>query len=87
MSKKNRAIITKKEMLEYDGEVRKRAKKFKLTPRDFHNLFDLYWMSDHDKDLWKILKINKMDRWFHNFTHRVERILFNRPYALKRIKE
>ncbi len=77
--------ITRKELLEYDNQVKRRAKRFRLTPTDFHNLYDLFWMAN--KDLWKTLKINKMDKWFHNFTYGVERILFTEDLALNKVKQ
>ena len=33
-------------MQRYNNQVRKRAKKFKLKPKDAHNLYDLYWMAN-----------------------------------------
>jgi len=82
---KNKTIkITKKELNEYNKEVRKRGKGFKLKPIDFHNLYDLFWMTN--KDLWENLKLNKMDEWFHNFAYRVERVLFTEDFALEKLK-
>ena len=75
--------ITKKELEEYDQEVREKAKKFKLNPEDFHNLYDLFWMvNSSELDIAETLKLNKMDKWFQNFTARVERILFDEDFAL-----
>ena len=85
MIKGNVSKITKKEMREYDAQVRKRAKKFKLKPPDFHNLYDLYWMAD--KNLWEVLKLNKMDDWFRDFTYRIERILFTEDFAIEKSKK
>jgi len=75
--------ITKIELKEYDKEVREKAKNFKLTPEDFHNFYDLFWMVTSESDVMDTLKLNKMDKWFHNFTARVERILFEEDFALK----
>ena len=84
MNKGETGKITKKEMLEYDRQVRKRGKKFKPTPTDFHNLYDLFWMAN--KDLMETLRINKMDKWFRNFTYRVEKVLFTKNLALNKVK-
>ena len=55
--------ITKKELEEYDQEVREKAKKFKLNPEDFHNLYDLFWMvNSSELDIAETLKLNKMDK-------------------------
>lgn len=75
--------ITKKELKEYDREVMKKAKKFKLKPEDFHNLYDLFWMVD-STDVMDTLKLNNMDKWFINFTARVERVLFDEDFALNK---
>ena len=74
--------ITKKELDEYDREVMEKAKKFKLKPEDFHNLYDLFWMVTSEKGVTDILKLNKMDKWFYNFTARIERIIFDEDFAL-----
>ena len=76
--------ITKKELREYDKQVKKRAKKFKLKSEDAHNLYDLYFMSD--KNLHKTLRINKMDKWFYNFTRRIERIVQSQNIAFDKKK-
>ncbi len=83
--------ITKEELIEYDKKVRRRAKKFKLKSEDAHNLYDLYWMVNSPfetkKGLIKTLKINKMDKWFHNFTKRIEKIVQGKNIAFdKKIK-
>ena len=39
-----------------------------------------------NKDLIETLKINKMDKWFHNFTYRIEKVLFTKDHALEKIK-
>lgn len=75
--------LTKKDLAEYDKEVRKKAKKFKLKPEDFHNLYDLFWMTGGFKEVEDTLKINNMDKWFYNFTARVKRVLFNKDFALE----
>lgn len=75
--------ITKKELEEYDKEVKEKIKKFKLKPIDLHNLYDLFWMvNSSGSDVADTLKLNKMDKWFHNFTARVERVLFDEDLAL-----
>ena len=75
--------LTKKELEEYDREIREKAKKFKLKPEDFHNLYDLFWMvNSPEPKVMDILKLNKMDKWFSNFTARVERVLFDEDFAL-----
>ena len=75
--------ITKKELKEYDKEVREKIKKFKLKPEDFHKQYDLFWMVTSESDVMDTLKLNKMDKWFYNFTARVERILFDEDFALE----
>lgn len=79
--------LTKKDLAEYDKEIRKKAKKFKIKPEDFHNLYDLFWITDGFKDVTDTLKINNMDKWFYNFTARVERVLFSEDFALELKKE
>ena len=74
--------ITKKELEEYDKDVREKSKRFKLKPEDFHNLYDLFWIVTSESDIIDTLKLNKMDKWFHNFTVKVERILFDEDFAL-----
>lgn len=75
-------MITKKEMKDYDKEVKEKLKKFKLKPIDMHNLYDLFWIVTSDSDVADTLKLNKIDKWFYNFTARVERILFKEDFAL-----
>jgi hypothetical protein len=40
-------------------------------------------MVTSESDVMDTLKLNKMDKWFHNFTARVERILFDEDFALE----
>ena len=83
LTKERQKHIQKHPYEEYDKEVREKAKKFKLKPIDFHNLYDLFWMvNSPGSDVADTLKLNKMDKWFHNFTARVERILFDEDLAL-----
>ena len=78
--------ISKKEMKEYDNQVKRRAKKFRLKSKDAHNLYDLYWMANSPfetkKGLRQTLKLNKMDKWFYNFTRRIEKIVQGKNIAL-----
>jgi len=70
---KNNNLWTRKESIKYRKQVRKRTKKFKLKSEDAHNLYDLYWMTG--RDTFGTLKLNKMDKWFYNFTKRIEKIV------------
>jgi len=74
--------FTKKEQIEYHKQVKRRAAKFKLKVEDAHNLYDLYWMAN--KDLRETLKLNKMDRWFYNFTKRIEIIVQGKNIAFNK---
>jgi len=75
--------ITKKELEEYNKEILEKAKNFKLKPKDFHNLYDLFWMvNSPESNVADTLKLNNMDKWFYDFTARIERILFDEDFAL-----
>lgn len=71
--------MNKKEMKEYDKQVREKSKKFKLEPIDFHNLYDLFFMVDTPPeipmDLRETLKLSKMDKWFDDFHKRIEKVV------------
>lgn len=82
MKKDNK--ITKRELKNYAQQVRKRAKKFKLKSKDAHNLYDLYWMTSND--VWKTLKLNKMDKWFYNFTKKIELVVQGENIAFTKKK-
>lgn len=45
--------------------------KFEFTEKDIHTLLDLFYMCTwHD---YKVLKLNKMEKWFEDFVERLER--------------
>jgi len=83
--------MTKEEMQIYKNQVRQIAHKFKVKPKDAHNLYDLYWMANSPSktkvDLIDTLKINKMDKWFYNFTKRIEKIVLGYNLAFGKKKE
>ena len=89
--KTNNNLMKKEEMQRYEDQVRKRAQKFKLKSKDAHNLYDLYWMTNSPSktkvDLIDTLKINKMDKWFYNFTKRIEKIVLGYNLAFGKKKE
>ena len=61
--------------------IDQKAKKFRLTEQDFHNLYDLLYMIN-----WKDylnLKLNKMDKWLDNFFVRIEKIVVPEIYDKK----
>ena len=75
---------TKKEMMEYEKELEAQAKKFKLSPEDLSNLYDLFWMigtpRELDIDLLDTIKLNKMDKWFKDLHLRIEKIVIPELY-------
>jgi len=82
---------TKKEMQTYRRKVEKEAKKFKLSPDDLANLYDLFWMIKTPKeikiDLIETIKMNKMDKWLKNLHLRIEKILIPELYEKKSSKK
>lgn len=86
--KSNNFKFTKKELVKYGIQVKNRSKKFKLKSEDAHNLYDLYWMvnspSKQKKGLTKTLKINRMDKWFYNFTKKIEKVVLGKNIAFNK---
>jgi len=66
-------VPTKKEMKKYKDYLKREAKKFKLTSEDLSNLYDLFYMIDDN--VYKITKLNLMDKWFLNFHKRIEKVI------------
>ena len=80
MKKSN--VPTKKEMEKYEKRLEKEGKKFVLTPDDLHNLTDLFYMIGGDT--YETIKLNKMDKWLHEFHERIEKITIPELYQKKR---
>lgn len=69
---------TKKQMEKYNKEVEKKAKNFKLSGRDLHNLYDMFYMvnwQDYDT-----LKLNGLSKWFKQFFGKIEEIVLPELY-------
>lgn len=65
-------------MKEYEKRLEEAGKNIVLTPEDLHNLYDLiYMMGD---DVFKTLKLNKMDKWVLKFREKIERIVLPELY-------
>ena len=71
-------IPTKKRMREYEKMLEKAGKEFVLTPEDLTNLTDLHYM--FEDDAYETLKLNKMYKWFQEFSERIERITIPEVY-------
>ena len=80
----------KKEMEDYKKFLAECGKHFVLSPEDLSNLYDLSHMITWE-DYERILKLNKMHRWFKNFFDRLEKICLaeKKDYdkILKRIRK
>jgi len=76
---------TKQQMKEYKIYLEKESKKFKLTPRDLGNLYDLFYMIDDNT--FGTIKLNKMDKWFRKFHERIERIVIPELYKKSKKKK
>jgi len=63
---------TKKQMQKWMKKQEELAKEFKLTVRDLHNLYDLFYMITWQD--YKTLKLNKMNKWFEDLFTRLEDI-------------
>ena len=76
-------IEDKKALDEHNRKMKLCADKFKLTPEDLHNLYDLFyivnWMDYND------LKLNKMDKWFEGFFTRVEEVVIPELYVKEKL--
>jgi hypothetical protein len=59
-------------MTEYKKFLDEAGKNFKLTALDLHNLTDLFFMVTPQID--ETLKMNKMDKWFLQFSHRLQSV-------------
>ena len=70
--------MNKKHLAKWWKEQEELAKDFKVSARDLHNLFDLFFMVDSPAhfpmDFQETLKLNKMDKWFNKFHNRVEEV-------------
>lgn len=75
-------VPTKEKMKEYKKHLLKEAEKFRLTVEDLSNLYDLFYMVEDDS--YETIKLNKMQKWFHKFHQRIERIVI--PELYKNIK-
>jgi len=64
---------------EYEKYLKEEAKKFRLTDEDLGNLYDCMWIMDTppeiQQDFRETLKINNMDKWFHDLRDRLERVV------------
>ena len=67
------------ELRKYKEYLKIESKKFKLTEEDLGNLYDLFFIIDTPKeinqDFMGTLKLNHLDKWFHNFHERIEKIV------------
>ncbi len=69
----------KEKIEKYRKYLKQEAEKFRLTSEDLGNLYDCMWMMDTPneihQDFRKTLKLNKMDKWFHDLMNRLERVV------------
>ena len=70
--------LNKKDMKKWWKVQEQKAKEFKLTAEDLHNLMDLFYMVDNPPEMQinfrKTLKLNKMDKWFNKLFGKIEDI-------------
>ncbi len=76
---------TKKEMGEYRKYLEKEARKLRLNSEDLSNLTDLYYMIT--PDIHNVLKLNKMDKWFHKLFARIQEITIPELYPRRKKKK
>ena len=68
-------------MEKYERMLKRKAKEFVITSEDLSNLTDLFYMINDDTC--QTLKINNMQKWFHKFQEKVERITIPEIYNKK----
>lgn len=85
MNKKITEKTLKRKLKEYKEYLLKEAEKFRLTIEDLSNLYDLFYMVEDGS--YETIKLNKMQKWFHKFHQRIERIVIPELYKNKNQKK
>ena len=67
-----------KKLEKYKKYLEVEAEKFKLTPEDLGNLFDLSYMIG--SDVHDTLELNKIDKWYNKFFGKIEKIVVPELY-------